>query len=235
MCEYVSTIFNKNVDNFSLLWYYPLKDGDKQMDIYDRIKEKRIELGMSQEDLAKKMGYSSRSSIAKVESGVVDISQSKIVAFAQALDTTPSYLMGWNEEKITSKELENVAPNAFRKMINVLGRIPAGEPNWVEQCVEGFDIVDDYRIDYALKVKGDSMINAGIFNGSIVYVQREADYNNGDIVIAVINGYDATVKKYYRYGDKILLKPENPTMKEIEYSVSDVALRGKVISAKIIF
>ena len=66
-------------------------------------------------------------------------------------------------------------------------------------------------------------------------MQREADYNNGDIVIAVINGDDATVKRYYKYGDKVILKPENPSMKEKEYDAWDVELRGKVLSAKISF
>ena len=63
------------------------------MTIYDKIKEKSIELGMSQADLANKMGYTSRSSIAKIESGSVDIPQSKISAFAKALNTTTAYLM----------------------------------------------------------------------------------------------------------------------------------------------
>ena len=204
-------------------------------EIGKRIKSRRESLGMTQDELALKLNYKSRSSVNKIETSGRGLPQSKIVAFAKALGTTPSYLMGWNDEKITSNDLEVFEPKTFRKMVNVLGRIPAGEPKWIDQYVDGFDIVDDYRVDYALKVRGNSMINAGIFDGSIVYVQREADYNNGDIVIAVINGDDATVKKYYRYGDKVLLKPENPSMKEIEYNAQDVELRGKVISAKIVF
>lgn len=67
------------------------------MTIYDRIKLRREELGMSQEDLAKLTGYTDRSSIAKIENGVNDITQSKVVTFAKALNTTPAYLMGWDE------------------------------------------------------------------------------------------------------------------------------------------
>lgn len=66
--------------------------------IYDRIRERRIQLGLSQEDLAIKMGYKSRSTINKIESGAVDIARNKIEKFAEALNTTPAYLMGWNEE-----------------------------------------------------------------------------------------------------------------------------------------
>lgn len=204
-------------------------------DIGKKIRDRRESLNMTQEELAEKLGYKSRSSINKIESSGRNLPQSKIVAIAKALRTSPSYLMGWSEEGIKSNDLERIEPNAYRKIIPVLGRIPAGEPNWIEQYVDDFTGTDDPRVDYALKVKGDSMINAGIFNGSIVYVQREADYNNGDIVIAVINGDDATVKRYYKYGDKVILKPENPSMKEKEYDAWDVELRGKVLSAKIMF
>lgn len=69
-------------------------------DFYKRIKEKREELGLSQEELAQKLGYKSRSTIAKIESGDNDIPRSKIDAFAEALSTTPQYLMGWADEDV---------------------------------------------------------------------------------------------------------------------------------------
>lgn len=72
-------------------------------EIYKRIKQKREELGMSQEELASKLGYKNRSSVHKIEMGVNDIPQSKIVAFADALQTTPAYLMGWTLEKEKDK------------------------------------------------------------------------------------------------------------------------------------
>lgn len=81
-------------------------------DIYKRIRTRREELNLSQEELAKKMGYKSRSSINKIEMGENDIPQSKVEAFAKALDTTPAYLMGWDESREINDgphpELENV-------------------------------------------------------------------------------------------------------------------------------
>ena len=68
------------------------------MGIGDMIKKRREELGMTQEELAEKLGYKSRSSINKIESGINDLPQSKIVEFAKVLKTTPSYLMGWEDE-----------------------------------------------------------------------------------------------------------------------------------------
>ena len=67
------------------------------MTMYDRIKSLRLSLKLSQSDLAMKMGYKDGSMITKIESGKVDISQKKIVAFAKALNTTPAYLMGWTD------------------------------------------------------------------------------------------------------------------------------------------
>ena len=67
------------------------------MELYQRIRKRREELGLSQEELAQKMGYKSRSSINQIEMGENDIPQSKIVQFARALNTTPAYLMGWED------------------------------------------------------------------------------------------------------------------------------------------
>ena len=68
------------------------------MNIYERIRKLRIDAGMSQDDLARAMGYKDRSMITKIESGKVDISQKKIIAFARVLNTTPGYLMGWTDD-----------------------------------------------------------------------------------------------------------------------------------------
>ena len=72
------------------------------LQLYHNIRHRRLELGMSQETLAEKVGYSDRTSIAKIEAGKVDLSQSKILAFAEALNTTASDLLGWEEETPTS-------------------------------------------------------------------------------------------------------------------------------------
>lgn len=74
------------------------------MNLGKKIKLRREELGFSQEELAKKLGYKSRSTINKIELGINDITQHKIVAFAEALQTTPSYLMGWEEAPEYTKE-----------------------------------------------------------------------------------------------------------------------------------
>lgn len=73
-------------------------DNESSSDIYDRIRRRREQLGMSQEELASKIGYKDRTAVSKMENGQRQIKQSMIVKLAAALDTTPSYLMGWDKE-----------------------------------------------------------------------------------------------------------------------------------------
>lgn len=87
------------------------------MDLGKRIKKRREELNISQEVLAKKMGYKSRSSINKIELGLNDIYQSKIAGFAKALETTPAYLMGWDESPTPQTAL-SIFPPTQQKIIS---------------------------------------------------------------------------------------------------------------------
>ena len=90
------------------------------MTIYDRIRTRREELGMSQQELANKLGYKSRSAINKIESGLRDINQSKICEFAAALDTTPSYLMGLEENE---KKDEGRANMEDKELLQAIGKM----------------------------------------------------------------------------------------------------------------
>ncbi len=86
------------------------------LELYKRIRQRREELGMSQDELAKKLGYKSRSSINKIEKGENDIPQSKIIAFAEALDTTPEYLMGWHNSDIIYNDDEVALLSGFKSL-----------------------------------------------------------------------------------------------------------------------
>ncbi|MBQ9030428.1 MAG: helix-turn-helix transcriptional regulator [Parasporobacterium sp.] len=82
------------------------------MNIGDRIRAKRIELGMTQDELAKKVGYSSKTAISKIESGERDLKQTKIRLLADALETTTDYIMGWDDEE----EIYNDFVNQIKKL-----------------------------------------------------------------------------------------------------------------------
>lgn len=96
------------------------------MTIYDRIRDRRIELGMTQDDLAKAMGYKDRSMITKIEAGKVDISQKKIEEFAKVLNTNEAYLMGWTGTKVLEfiSEPQPFHPSVMEMFDKVLYNTP---------------------------------------------------------------------------------------------------------------
>ena len=119
-----------------------------------------------------------------------------------------------------------------REMVNVpmIGRVAAGEPILAEQNIENyFPIPMEFMPNnqtFMLKVKGESMINTGIFDGDLVLVEQCQTARNGEIVVALIED-GATVKTFYKEKDAILLQPENDSMDPI--IVTDVKILGKVI------
>lgn len=119
----------------------------------------------------------------------------------------------------------------FDEMINVplIGTVAAGAPILASQNVEDTITFPMHLVRnnnaFMLRVKGDSMINAGIFDGDLLLVSPQKVANNGDIVVAVI-GDEATVKTFYREKDRIRLQPENDSMEPIY--VTEVELAGKV-------
>ena len=201
--------------------------------LYQRIKDRREALGLTQDDLAQKLGYKTRSSIAKIEKGLVDIPQSKILAFAQALDTTPAYLMGWDESSPTP-QFDNVFPVKKQK-IPLLGEIACGKPIFADEDRESYIAADaDLRADFCLKAKGDSMINARILDGDIVFIRRQPMVDNGEIA-AVRIGDEATLKRVYYYPDagKLILTPENPAHEPLVYigeELNQIEILGKAIA-----
>ena len=116
--------------------------------------------------------------------------------------------------------------------IPVVGQIAAGMPILAEQNIEdSFPVPSRYLNNgtyFMLTVKGDSMIDAGIFNGDYILVRQQNTANNGDIVAAMTGEYEseATVKTFYKEKDHIRLQPENPTMEPI--LVKDVQILGLV-------
>jgi repressor LexA len=83
---------------------------------------------------------------------------------------------------------------------------------------------------FMLRVRGDSMIDAGIFDGDHVVVRQQSTAEKGDIVIAGIPGEEATIKTFLRKGDKIVLRPANPAMVDLVFRSDEVSIYGKVVS-----
>jgi transcriptional regulator with XRE-family HTH domain len=100
----------------------------------NRILQRRKELDLTQEELAKRMGYKSKSTINKIEMGINDIPQSKIAKFAEVLSTTPSYLMGWDEEENSPEEPR--LTEGEKKLIELFRLVPEDKQQMVLQMIE---------------------------------------------------------------------------------------------------
>ncbi|MBD5541373.1 MAG: transcriptional repressor LexA [Lachnospiraceae bacterium] len=120
--------------------------------------------------------------------------------------------------------------------IPIIGTVAAGQPIFAQQNIEGYfpvpvDIVPAGET-FILRVKGDSMINAGIFDGDQIFVQQCNTARNGDMVVALVDD-SATVKTFYKENGHIRLQPENDTMEPI--IVQDCTILGKVFGVMRIF
>jgi repressor LexA len=116
------------------------------------------------------------------------------------------------------------------RVVPVVGQVAAGEPILAAENIESTmplpaEVADEST--FILKIRGDSMIDAGVFDGDFVVVRQQNTANNGDIVVALIED-EATVKTFYREADRIRLQPQNPTMDPIY--ARDVLVLGKVVA-----
>ena len=198
--------------------------------LYDRIKVLRNNMGYSQEQLALKVGYADKTSIAKIEAGKVDLSQSKIIAFAKALNTTTAFLMDGNENPTDSSQIKGV-------IIPVLGSVAAGIPiEMVENIIDTEEITQEMAATgsfFGLRIKGDSM-EPKISDGDIVIVRQQEDAESGDIVIACINGDEATCKRLRKYKDGIELISNNPSYKPMFFSNKDISEKPVTILGRVV-
>lgn len=215
------------------------------MTIYQRIKLLRESQGMTQQELAIKMGYKTNSAITKIELGLRDINQSKVEQFAKALNTTPAYLMGWEDiardNPITDEEYGKMVRAAIKsKKIPVLGKVIAGIPiDAVEEILDYEEISEEMSRQgefFALQIKGDSM-EPKFSEGDVVIVRKQEDVDNGDIAIVLVNGYEATVKKIKKFEGGINLIPTNSSYDVMTYTNEQieklpVQIVGKVVELR---
>ena len=116
-------------------------------------------------------------------------------------------------------------------VLPLLGRIAAGQPIEAVQDNETISLADFVRSNevFVLEVRGDSMQDEAILNGDYVMVEKSRTAHNGDIVVALVEGTDATLKRFYREGENIRLQPSNASMKPIIVPAASVEVQGKVI------
>lgn len=204
------------------------------MKIGDRIKSLRNALNISQTELANRVG-TTKQNIYKYENGIItNIPSDKVEQIAMILETTPAHLMGWDEEPASIKEsmegIENIIPLPKTHKIPLLGNIACGEPITAVENIDTYvDMPDCVSADFALTCKGDSMIDARIYDGDIVYIREQPEVENGEIAAVLIDG-EATLKRVYYQRNKIILQPENKKYEPLVYvgeEILDVRILGK--------
>lgn len=195
--------------------------------IYDRIKARRLELGLTVEELAQQLGYKDKSSISKIENGKADIPQAKVELFARALRTTTAYLMGVDGPALPS----GCEPMPPMRRVPLVGRIACGMPILAEQNIEGMiSVPEGWRADFVLTCRGDSMAPL-IMDGDLVAVRSQPEVENGEIAVVRIDD-EATLKKVNFDGTTMVLQPLNPAYPLMTYTgaaLADVHIEGKAV------
>lgn len=204
-------------------------------DLSKKIRDLRAKHGLTLEQVAQQVGVG-RSTVRKWETGLIaNMRRDKIEKLARALHTTPGYLMGWEcEDELTASSLPaNIIPMPEMRKIPLLGSIACGAPILAEEHIDGHvDIPSNIHADFALTCKGDSMINARIFDGDIVYIRQQDTAENGEIAAVLIDG-EATLKRVKLLPDRIILEPENPLYDPFVFrneEMNNVRILGKAVA-----
>ena len=166
----------------------------------NRIKELRIKKNLTQEDVAKVIEVSARA-IGLYESNKRDIPLSKVIKLADYFNVSVDYLLC---KDVTNTMLYNVP---------LYGSIPAGIPNWCEQCLEGYLPIDPNLMNIAnpeecffLRINGESM-NKIVANGSFALIRKQDNVENGDVAAILVDGFDATLKRFTQNDNIVVLTP----------------------------
>ena len=173
----------------------------------DILKARRSELGLTLLQIAEATGVK-EATVQRWESGnIKSLRHENLEKLAKALNMTPAALMGWNDERANAIVVDH--PEPYKAPI--VGTIPAGYPAVALEDIEGYEPIpysnaEDYIF---LRVSGDSMINADIRPDDLVLIRRQTTAEPGQIVACIVNGDEATLKRYRPALDGVYLMPEN--------------------------
>lgn len=197
--------------------------------VKDILKGRRLELELTLEDVAKRVGVSP-ATISRWESGdIANMRRDRIAALAKALQISPAVIMGWDVDT-------PIPPGAHRpqfKKVPMLGYAAAGQPlEDLNQDTPYYDVDNKYDVDFCITVRGDSMINAGINDGDIVFIKSMPEVPNGRIACVEIDNEKVCLKRFYKSPDGIMLVSENPKYAPIQltrFNCQNVKILGLAV------
>ena len=208
--------------------------GNKNEITAKRIKIALSNAEMSAKELSDRTGVR-EASISQYVNGYHKPSNISAGKRGEVLGVNPLWLMGFDEPMLkenTIPSFPNIHPVSTRSF-PVVSSVACGEPILRREEKDLYiDASVDIHADFVLVAKGDSMIGARIHNGDYVFVHKQPKVENGEIA-AVAIGEEATLKRFYKYGDMVILRPENPEYKEMTYTGSDLAdvhILGKAVA-----
>jgi len=195
------------------------------MKLNSRIKERRTALGMTLLDVANALNVK-EATVQRYESGEIkNLKQKTVLELAKIFKCTPAYLMGWDENDCADTK-------AGAGRLPLLGKIAAGQPILASEECEFFSPIDDTRADFCLRVKGDSMVGAGIKDGDIVFIRKQDCVDDGEIAAVLVDD-EATLKRVYLTDDTVTLISENPKYKPMIYTkrqCKNILILGKAVA-----
>ena len=202
------------------------------MTIGQKISMRRKQLGLTLEEVGHAAGVA-KSTVLKWEKDFIsNMRIDKIEGLAKILETSKEYLLADDDNFYL---YDNIEPMPDMHRVPLLGAIACGVPTLAEENFESFVEVDNrINADFALRCVGDSMVDARIFDGDIVFVRKQNDVDNGEIAAVVIND-EATLKRVYKYKSRIVFRAENPLFEDLEFDFDNPALEqvwiiGKAVS-----
>ena len=187
---------------------------------------------LSQQELADKLDMT-RSAIGMYETGKREPDLETLEIFADFFNVDMNTLTGSKPPANFVPFYKNIIPVPNTYTVPLVGTIACGQPIVaVEYAEELVEVPDHIRADFALRCKGDSMINARIFDGDIVYIRKQPTVDNGDIAAVCVDD-EATLKKVQIFDDHIALLAENPTYAPLVYwyeEMDTVHILGKAVA-----
>jgi lexA repressor len=198
----------------------------------DKIRFYRKLRGISQEALADKLGYKSFTTIQKWEDGTSSPPIGTVKKVAEILGVTIEELTS-DDNHSSEPDLAGITNISFpaSRSVPILGDICAGEGTWCEENFEGHFFIDSsVKADFCVRVRGDSMIDAGIFNGDLAFIKKTYDYTNGKIYAVRINSdCEAVLKKVFWQEDTIILNPCNADYEPIVTDAEGMTVIGECV------
>lgn len=175
-----------------------------------RIKEAREKIGMSQTDMADRIGVS-KQTLYKYENDIItNIPSDKIEEISALTGVSPAYIMGWETNQLPSEVIKLQTKN-----LPILGSVACGKPIFAPSDGIQIKVPSSFHADFGLYARGDSMIGADIHDGDLVFFVQQPSVENGQIAAVFIDDEVTLKRVYYQQGERLVLQAENSSVPPI--------------------